>query len=178
MGAEVALVLGPTTVDAGGPYHSLHRVESAEDMLQATLQELPEADVVIFSAAVSDWRPMERIAGKQKKDDAGQQAQLTLVRTPDIAATCHARRREGQVFVGFAAESAQLEEYARDKMARKGFDHIFANAINEEGAGFGTETNRGVLLSKEGGREEVSLAAKDDVARLILEAVAREDAPA
>lgn len=174
MGAEVALILGPTTVEAGGPYGALHRVESAEDMLHAALGELPRADVAIFAAAVSDWRPAERFAGKEKKSAGGQEVRLRLVRTPDIAAQCHQKRREGQIFVGFAAESSCLEDYAREKMAQKGFDYIFANAINQEGGGFGTVTNRGLLLSSSGGREEVALSTKQEVARLILETVARD----
>lgn len=172
MGADVTLILGPTQVDASGPWNPLHRVESAEDMLHATLHELPVADIAIFSAAVSDWRPADRKTGKEKKETAGSEVTLRLVRTSDVAATCNEHRRAGQIFVGFAAESSNVEENARDKMERKGFDLVFANAINEPGSGFAGETNAGTLLGTGGLRQEVGLANKGHVARVILEAAA------
>lgn len=170
MGARVTLVMGPTTLDTAGPWEALHRVESAEEMLAATVKELQASDMVIFSAAVSDWRPAERHAGKDKKDATGREMTLQLVRTPDIAATCNSQRRPGQIFVGFAAESTELEGHGRKKMTAKGFDLLFANAINEAGSGFAAPTNAGLLLGKDGSRTEVPMAPKEEVARTILKA--------
>ena len=97
---------------------------------------------------------------------------LELVRTPDIATTANEQRLPGQVFLGFAAESENLEGYALGKMERKGFDLVFANPINEQGAGFAGENNKGVLLGKDGFRREFAQSGKDQVARgLLLELV-------
>lgn len=166
-GAEVTLILGDTEL-APPDVATTRRVTSAEQMREAVLEELSAADICIFAAAVSDWKPAQRIAGKEKKTDASDQMDLRLVRTPDIAAAANDARRPGQIFVGFAAESKDLEVYAQDKMRRKGFDLIFANPINEAGAGFGAATNRGLLLRKDGHRQDVSTAQKEQIAALIL----------
>ncbi|MCC5878093.1 MAG: bifunctional phosphopantothenoylcysteine decarboxylase/phosphopantothenate--cysteine ligase CoaBC [Candidatus Sumerlaeia bacterium] len=174
MGGRVSLVIGPTTLETSGPWDVLHRVESADEMLEATLKELPGADIVVFSAAVSDWRPAERHAGKDKKGGASNEMTLRLVRTPDIAATCNGKRQPGQIFVGFAAESSDLETHGREKMSKKGFDLLFANAINEEGSGFAGPTNAGLLLAPDGTRLEVPLASKETIARIILRAAVEQ----
>lgn len=169
-GARVHLVLGPTTLAVPPGIEIVDRVTTAEDMLAATMAGLGEAEVVVYSAAVSDWRPADRFPGKEKK--AGQSEQtLRLERTPDIAATCAARKSPGQFFVGFAAETENLEQYARTKMVAKGFDLVFANPIGAEGAGFASETNRGVILGADGSRTEVPTAEKEVVASLLLDAV-------
>ena len=167
-GANVILVLGPTSVVVPGEIGHTIRVTSAEEMLAAVLENLPTADATIFAAAVSDWRPVDFLSGKAKKEDGEREMTLRLERTPDIAATANQRRRPGQVFVGFAAESENLEGYAGEKMRRKGFAIVFANPINEAGAGFASETNRGLLLRDDGSRREVASASKDEIAHIIL----------
>lgn len=165
--AEVVLVLGPTTLRPPTAVRTIP-VVSADDMLAAVLRESDAADVLVFSAAVSDWKPAERHNGKEKKTAVAAENSLQLVRTPDIAATANGKRRPGQVFVGFAAESHNLAAYAGEKMARKGFSLVFANPINEPGAGFGGDTNRGLLLLADGTQRRVEQASKHDIARLIL----------
>lgn len=167
-GAEVVLVTGPTQLPLPAGLRHVVRVTSADEMLAAVLQHLPEADAVIFAAAVSDWKPAERESGKQKKTSQEGEAILRLVRTPDVAATANAQRRPEQVFVGFAAESTNLEGYAGDKMRRKGFALVFANPINEAGAGFGTETNRGLILRADGSKADVEPTSKEAIARRLL----------
>ncbi len=166
-GAEVVLVLGPTPLNPPGGV-AVRRVITADEMLAVVLEELPRADAVFFSAAVSDWRPAERHHGKEKKTEAGGEMTMRLVRTPDIAATAHENRRPGQVFVGFAAESTNLAAYAGDKMHRKGFQIVFANPVNESGAGFESDTNHGLLLFGDGRQEVVEPTSKRAIARRLV----------
>jgi phosphopantothenoylcysteine decarboxylase/phosphopantothenate--cysteine ligase len=172
-GAEVVYITGPSAVAIPGNLGKVRRIVSADEMLAAVLEELPACDVAIFAAAVSDWKPAERIAGKEKKTAVADAMELKLVRTPDIAATANRQRRPGQVFIGFAAESTNLEGYAGEKMKRKGFSLVFANPINENGAGFGSETNRGLILRADGTKREVGTASKEEIARILLEELER-----
>ena len=165
---EVVLVLGPTTLRPPTIVRTIP-VVSADDMLAAVLREMESSDILVFSAAVSDWKPVERFDGKEKKAEAGGEQTIHLVRTPDIAATANGKRRAGQVFVGFAAESHNLAAYAGEKMKRKGFAVVFANPINEPGAGFGGDTNRGLLLRADGTQKTVQQGTKREIARVILE---------
>lgn len=170
-GAEVILVLGPTPLDPPKGLHKLIRIDTAEAMLSAVLEELPSIHIAIFSAAVSDWKPAERYDGKEKKTEVADEMTMRLIRTPDIAATANLKRKPEQIFVGFAAESTNLEGYAGEKMRRKGFSLVFANPINEADAGFGSSSNRGLLLRDDGSKISVSGRSKMDVARLILDEV-------
>jgi len=170
-GASVVLVTGPTEVPIPPGVTTIRRINTADEMLEAVLSELPSCDVAIFAAAVSDWKPAERVLGKEKKTDVAGEVTLRLVRTPDIAATANQHRRAEQLFVGFAAESTNLEGYAGEKMRRKGFSLVFANPINEAGAGFGSDTNRGLILRDDGTKTEVPGGTKDSIAKLLLEEV-------
>lgn len=172
-GARVHLVTGPTEQPIPDGLASVSRIESAEQMLSEVVVRLPEADAVVFAAAVSDWRPAVRQAGKLKKEAMSSSAMaLELVRTPDIALEAGKHRRAGQVFLGFAAESQDLETNANAKLHRKGFDLLFANPVGKPGAGFGSETNRGTLFWADGRREDVSPRGKDQLARELVAALA------
>ena len=171
-GAEVTLILGPTELMLPSGVKVLRRITTAQEMLAATLAELPNQDAAIFAAAVSDWRPTTEFAGKLKKSEGENHLEMRLERTPDIAATCNQSRKSGQVFVGFAAETENLEGYAGEKMAKKGFSLVFANPIGETGAGFASHSNRGLLLRADGTKRDVATASKTQIARLILEELA------
>ena len=175
-GARVALVSGPCELPMPEGLESLDRVTTAEQMRDAVLRRLPTADVAVFAAAVSDWRPAEMAPRKAKKEAAAEEVTLRLVRTPDIAAEAAAARRPGQFLVGFAAETEDLEANARDKMRRKGFDLVAANLVNESGSGFGTETNKLLLVGPRGSRE-LPLASKDEAARALVAEIAKAMTP-
>jgi phosphopantothenoylcysteine decarboxylase / phosphopantothenate---cysteine ligase len=120
--------------------------------------------VLVMAAAVADQRPAQRAAQKVKKQPGDES--LTLVRTKDILASIGTRAKK-PLLIGFAAESENVEASAREKLSRKGLDLIVANDIRDA---FGKETNRVVLLSKEGGRTELS-GSKLAVAHGIWDAV-------
>jgi phosphopantothenoylcysteine decarboxylase/phosphopantothenate--cysteine ligase len=148
-GARVTLISGPVELPAiaGVP---LVRVVSAEDLARAVDQHLDGARVLVMAAAVSDQRPKTRATQKVKKQPG--EETLTLVRTPDVLAGVAARARR-PLLVGFAAESEKVEENAREKLERKGLDLIVANDVADA---FGKDTNRVLVLGKDGARCELS----------------------
>ncbi len=149
-GAEVTVVLGPVAVPATEGVEIV-RVTTAEQMAGEVLARIEGADFFVASAAVSDYRPAQVAAQKVKKGEAPEV--LTLVRTPDVLLEA-ARKVAGlpgrPLLVGFAAETERVLEHARDKLARKGLDLIVANDVTEPGAGFGVDTNRVTLLTRDG----------------------------
>jgi phosphopantothenoylcysteine decarboxylase / phosphopantothenate---cysteine ligase len=165
LGAEVALVSGPVEVPAPAGVR-LVAVESAIEMLAACERELP-CDVAIFAAAVADWRVADEAEQKIKKDGKGAPA-LKFVENPDILKTIAQRgsQRPGLV-VGFAAETENLIENARDKLARKGCDLIIANDVGKDKNIFGGDQNS-VHLVTASGIESWGLLSKHDVAQRLM----------
>lgn len=164
MGARVILVSGPVHLDAPTGAE-LILVESAEEMYRAALEHFEEADVLIGTAAVADYRPKYVYDEKMKKKE-GDQA-LELERTTDILFEL-GQRKSRQVVVGFAAETNNVEEHATGKLTRKNADMIVANDVKQEGAGFGTDTNIVTIFKKDGTNVKLPLMSKSDVARNIL----------
>ncbi|MGN7174867.1 bifunctional 4'-phosphopantothenoylcysteine decarboxylase/phosphopantothenoylcysteine synthetase [Paenibacillus sp. FSL R5-0490] len=164
-GAEVVLISGPVSINAPAGLKLL-KVESAEEMYQAALNEFDYADVVIKTAAVSDYRPKVASAQKMKKQPGDEV--LELERTKDILFEL-GQKKEKQILIGFAAETEQVEEYAKGKLMKKNADMIVANNVTAEGAGFGTDTNIVTLFKKDGSSEKLPLMSKKDVAVKILE---------
>jgi phosphopantothenoylcysteine decarboxylase/phosphopantothenate--cysteine ligase len=127
------------------------------------------SDIIIMSAAVSDYRPARILRRKQKKTSGP--LVLRLVRTPDILAWLGRNKRKGQILVGFAAETHGLLRYARGKLKRKNLDLIVANDVSSPDAGFAADTNRVVLLWRTGRVERLAKASKQEIARQILRRV-------
>lgn len=160
LGAEVTLVSGPTTL-AAPPGVSLTRVESAREMLAASQAALP-LDVAVMVAAVADWRPTQASDEKLKKDKTGAPA-ISLTENPDILATLsNLKKNRPRLVIGFAAETENVEENARAKIAKKGCDWIVANDVS--GDVMGGAENQVTLISK-AGAETWPRMAKEAVAR-------------
>lgn len=171
-GARVTLISGPVEIPSPAGVE-LVRATSAEEMLQATLQVIDSADVFVASAAVADQRPTVRAPQKVKKQPGNET--LILERTPDILATVSERvasRTKRPVLIGFAAETERVEEHAREKLQRKGVDLVVANDVSAPGSGFGTDTNK-VLLVGAAGTDRLPMLAKRDVAGAVLDRVVR-----
>jgi phosphopantothenoylcysteine decarboxylase/phosphopantothenate--cysteine ligase len=167
-GARVLLVSGPTVIEAPGAAE-LTRVETAEEMLAAVLKLLPESTVVIKTAAVADFRP--KAAAVQKIKRKGEMT-LELEPTADILAEI-ARRKTSQVIVGFAAETENVLENARKKLASKSLDAIVVNDVSREGVGFDSDRNAVTIISNsevvevpETSKWEVALRVLDQVVKL------------
>jgi len=170
LGADVTLVTGPVAL-ADPPDVSTVHVESARDMLAACREALP-ADMVVCAAAVSDWRVMES-AGQKLKKVAGQDAlALELTQNPDILATLsQAGSGRPALVVGFAAETEQVVENARDKRIRKGCDWILANDVSAATGTFGGDANT-VHLITAGGEEAWPPLSKGEVAARLAARIA------
>ncbi len=166
-GARTTLVSGPVTLPAPDHVRVL-QVESASQMLEQSLQLLPECDIFIGCAAVADYRPAAVAVQKIKKGP--EEISLQLVRNPDIVAAVAAS--ENRPFtVGFAAETQDLLAHARDKMARKGLDMIVANDVSDRSIGFNSDDNAATVLWADG-EQVLALAGKAALARQIIELIA------
>jgi len=177
-GAEVTLVSGPTHLSPP-PGVNLVRVTTADEMFRAALNQAPGADLVLKAAAVADYRPEERARGKIKKETLRRAALkrrspdravvLRLQPTPDILEELGRRKKPGQVLVGFAAETGDLESNALGKLRRKNLDLIVANRIGREGEGFEADTNRALAIDRDGRRSELPFMTKEAMAARILD---------
>ena len=180
LGAAVTLVTGPTH-EPDPPGVTVVRVESAADMLAACRAALP-ADVAVCAAAVADWRVAKPAAGKIKKSGDGAPPVLALAENADILATLAARGGERpSLVVGFAAETEQVVDNAREKRARKGCDWIVANDVSAAAGTFGGDDNRVHLITANGPQatETWPTMSKREVAERLAEriAIALEGAP-
>lgn len=164
LGAEVILVSGPVNIAAPQNVKFVP-VESAEDMYNAVMNHYSYADVVIKTAAVADYRPKVQYDQKMKKQPGSET--LELERTKDILFEL-GQRKEKQILIGFAAETNDVEDYAKGKLAKKNADIIVANNVTIEGAGFGTDTNIVTLYKKNGETIPFPLLSKNEVAKKLL----------
>lgn len=186
-GAHVSLISGPVALAT--PYGvDVVRVETAAQMRDAVITATEEADVLIMSAAVADYRPAQVAAQKLKKESyggaqtsgLGESFSLQLVRTPDILGEL-AARLDGQsgkpelrrplVRVGFAAETSDLVLYARAKLVAKHLDLLVANDVSRADSGFGSDTNKVLLLYANGEIEDLPLLSKAEVAARIWDRI-------
>jgi phosphopantothenoylcysteine decarboxylase/phosphopantothenate--cysteine ligase len=177
-GADVTLVSGPTALPAPEGIDVV-RVQTADEMLRATLNQFQGADLVLKAAAVSDYRPEVRARAKLKKEvyarrgrtgGRGDRAIATrLLPTTDILAEIGRRKKPHQVLVGFAAESGDLLRNARGKLRRKNLDLVVANRIGVAGEGFEAATNRALVVARSGRPTELPLMSKEAMAEAILD---------
>lgn len=168
-GWQVDLVSGPVALPAPTVV-SVTRVVSAADMLAACTPLFPSCDVFIAVAAVADYRP-KFVASQKQKKQAGPLV-LELEPTVDILKTLAATKRPDQVVVGFAAETEDVEAYARRKLVEKRLDWIAANDVSRPDSGMNADNNTVLLLGRAGERFAISPAPKATVARLILDRIA------
>jgi phosphopantothenoylcysteine decarboxylase/phosphopantothenate--cysteine ligase len=168
-GAAVTLVSGPSTLTDPVNVTTV-RVTTAREMAEAVWQRAADVDIVVKTAAVSDYRPGSPATQKIKKE-AGDMA-LILTRNPDILMELGRRKQTGQVLVGFAAETENLDGYAAGKLKQKNLDLIVANRIGAVGAGFEVDTNVVSLFYRDGRREDLESMSKNDLAHLLLDRIA------
>jgi len=167
-GAEVTLLAANLTVPAPAGVEVVE-TPTAEDLEREALSRAPEADVVVMAAAVADYRPAEALAAKRPKDTATWT--LELEPTTDVLSALGERRREGQLLVGFAAETGDAGlDRAREKLARKGADLFVLNDVSRPDIGFDASDNEVTLVAASGERS-VAKAPKEEVAAAILDEV-------
>ncbi len=184
-GAHVILVSGPVALPP--PYGvELHRVDTAQQMHDAVFDFIPDADALIMSAAVADFRAAQPAAHKIKKSrnevrahEQNGEFSLRLVQNPDILGELAARiQRPGEltlhrqlVRVGFAAETEDILAHAQDKLRKKELDLLIANDVSREDSGFGTDTNKVLIVHRDGTLEDLPVLSKAEVAATIWDRV-------
>lgn len=170
-GAEVTLIAANLEVDAPTGM-TVRQVMTATELQDAVSDAAPAADVIVMAAAVADYRPETVADAKIKKEQQGDRLELALVRNPDILAGISAARREGQIIIGFAAETeqddAKLLELGRAKIARKGCDYLVINRVGWA-EGFATERNTVVVVNRAGAIVAEAAGTKSEVAARLLD---------
>lgn len=166
-GASVMLVSGPTALNRP-LFVDVVEVKSAKEMYEAVIRHAAEQDIIIKAAAVADYRPKTVSSEKVKKQDG--ELRLELERTDDILACLGQNKRPGQFLCGFAMETKDLIQNARQKLQKKHVDMIVANSLRVEGAGFGGSTNVVTIITEE---EEISLGkmSKEETASQIIDRI-------
>ena len=166
-GAQVTLVSGPVSIS---PFTGIEKVDvrSAQEMFDAVTARSAINDIIVMCSAVADYTPANYSDQKVKKSDGN--LNIALTRTQDILAYLGAHKHEGQILVGFSMETEHLIENSSEKLGKKNADIICANSIVSSQTGFGVDTNKVTLISRQG-IEELPLCSKDETADLILDKI-------
>lgn len=168
-GATVELVCGPTNQHTKHPRINVNPVTSADEMHAISTSIFPNTDIAVLAAAVSDYKPKTKAPQKIKKNDDS--LTLELTKTNDIAASLGKLKHNGQIVVGFALETENEEANAFKKLTDKNFDLIVLNSLNDEGAGFGYDTNKITIINRQHQSRSFALKDKRAAAKDIVQAI-------
>ncbi|MBW2572794.1 MAG: bifunctional phosphopantothenoylcysteine decarboxylase/phosphopantothenate--cysteine ligase CoaBC, partial [Deltaproteobacteria bacterium] len=166
-GGAVTLITGPTHLPDPNNV-KVFRIQTAREMARAVFENVEHSDIIIKTAAVSDYRPKDPATQKIKKEKG--ERVLYLERTQDILKEI-GRRKKDQILVGFAAETENLEQHAETKRVEKNLDIIVGNIVGEPSSGFGADTNKVTLFYKDGTQEPLPVMGKDAVAHILLDRI-------
>jgi len=170
-GAGVILVLGPTALSIEEPGITVQRVTTAAQMFDACIKAFDDAHVAVLSAAVADYTPAAPVNEKIKKNDGS--LMLELVKTRDILKTLGEMKKTGQLLVGFALETKDGREYALAKLKAKNADFIVLNSLEDQGAGFGLDTNKITIFGTGGFEQAFGTKSKQQVAKDIVDTIVK-----
>lgn len=165
-GANVILICGKTFLTTCNSNIKLINIVSAQEMYDETIKYFPTCNAAILSAAVADYKPI--IAAKNKIKKTSQNLTITLTPTCDILASLGKGKKENQILVGFALETDNEEENAKEKIKKKNLDFIILNSLNDKGAGFEVSTNKITIIDKDEKVEKFELKSKEEVAKDIV----------
>ena len=168
-GAQVKLVLGPSKLSTNHSLIETIRVQSAQEMYEASKKEFDHCDGGVLAAAVADYRPKTVSDKKIKK--SGNSLTLELEKTIDIAASLGKVKRKDQLLVGFALETNNEKANAEGKLKKKNFDFIVLNSLNDKGAGFNHDTNKISIIRKDNKNKDFKLKTKKAVAIDIVDEI-------
>ncbi|NLY47155.1 MAG: bifunctional phosphopantothenoylcysteine decarboxylase/phosphopantothenate--cysteine ligase CoaBC [Tissierella sp.] len=167
-GAEVVIISGPTSLEAPKGVQVVH-VNTTQEMFDAVGEHFDSCDILIKSAAPADYRPENISSTKiKKKDNKEDELNIKFVRNPDIALH-YGNKKNKQIVIGFAAETDNLVEYAKNKLEKKNFDFIVANDVTKEGAGFKSDTNIVTIIDNKGEIESYPIMTKSKLSKTILD---------
>ncbi len=170
-GARVTLVLGPSALSIEEPGITVQRVTTAAQMFDACVKAFDDAHVAVLSAAVADYTPAAPVNEKIKKNDGS--LMLELVKTRDILKTLGEMKKTGQLLVGFALETKDGREYALAKLKAKNADFIVLNSLEDQGAGFGLDTNKITIFGTGGFEQAFGTKSKQQVAKDIVDTIVK-----
>jgi len=168
-GADVDLVLGPVQIMPSQKSVRVINVTTAGSMSKECISRFPECDIAILSAAVADYTPV--VVGKEKIKKTGKELNIRLKPTTDIALELGRIKKRSQLLAGFALETGNGMENAKEKLKRKKLDLIILNTLSDKGAGFGHDTNRITIIDKYNNIDKFELKTKEDAARDILDKI-------
>ena len=166
-GADVTLIMGPSSIDLPGNGIKSVRVNTAEEMYNACTTQFDNADIGVMAAAVADYTPVEVASNKLKKSN--DELVIELKKTKDILKALGEKKSNKQVLVGFALETDNEREYALGKLKSKNADMVVMNSLNDKGAGFGTDTNKISIFDKSGKEFNYDLMSKKEAAKNIVD---------
>ncbi len=169
MGASVTLVLGPTNEHSTNTGIKTIKIESAQELYSTCLDAFPDCDIAVMAAAVADYRPEQAANEKIKKKE--DEMFIRLAKTTDTLSELGKIKRPDQTLVGFALETNNALEHGLGKLERKNADMIVLNSLEDEGAGFGHNTNKITLLTRRGEVMPLPLQTKKEAARAIAEQI-------
>ncbi|HEX2919977.1 MAG TPA: bifunctional phosphopantothenoylcysteine decarboxylase/phosphopantothenate--cysteine ligase CoaBC [Bacteroidales bacterium] len=168
-GAHVELVLGPVDIEPENKSVIITKVISAEEMTAACIDKFPDCEIAVLSAAVADFTPVTKNKGKIKKNGEG--LTLNLKSTTDIAFELGKAKKKSQFIAGFALETSEGLKEAKQKLKKKNMDIIVLNSLQQDGAGFGHDTNKVTIIDRNNNIDKFELKSKAEVARDILEKI-------
>ncbi len=171
-GADVTLVAGPVSLQPPAGVTFIPVVTAAQ-MYEACISRFEDQDMAILSAAVADYTPAITAPEKIKKDSG--ELIISLTKTKDILRSLGERKRGNQVLIGFALETHNEKEFAKQKLQTKNADFIVLNSMRDEGATFGYDTNKVTVFDRHNNEYESPLASKIDIAKFILDVVSKND---
>ena len=170
-GADVTLIMGPTSLDFSGSGIAVIHVNTANEMYEASNKMFNDTNIAVMAAAVADYTPaapaLETIIKRE------QHLTLDLVKTKDILKSLGEQKKQGQVLVGFALETENEKEHAREKLEKKNADLIVLNSLKDAGAGFGHDSNKVTIFGKGGQEFNFPLKSKEAVAKDIVDTIIR-----
>jgi phosphopantothenoylcysteine decarboxylase/phosphopantothenate--cysteine ligase len=168
-GADVTLIMGPSSINLPGNGITSVRVNTAEEMYNACSKQFDRSDIGIMAAAVADYTPVKPASKKIKKTSG--ELVIELKKTKDILKSLGENKSSKQVLVGFALETNNEREYALEKLKNKNADMIVMNSLGDNGAGFGTDTNKITIFDKSGKEFNYELMSKKEVAKNIVDTI-------
>lgn len=171
-GASVTLVSGPTHLIPINSAIKVIKVKSSQEMFEACFSIYDQMDINILAAAVADYMPKNVADQKIKKKDS--EMYIELVKTNDIAKTLGQKKQKHQLNIGFALETESEIEHAQQKIKTKNFDLIVLNSLNDQGAGFGHDTNKITIIDNQNKIEHFELKSKNEVAKDIIHAITQK----
>lgn len=167
LGADVTLISGPVSISKPYGIQTIF-VKSADDMYKEVMKYIKSYDIIIMSAAVADYKPLVRADKKIKK--SSQELTIELIPNKDILSEISKKRKKGSILVGFSAETDNLIDNAKKKFEKKNLDFIVANNVLEEGAGFGVDTNKAIIIGKDL-EIDLPLMSKEELSYNILKTI-------